>query len=279
MSGDTIAYQRDHDLVSGLDYVPYFGIEVDLDDRKAVIEHCCMLYEKRNDALRDPISGGWSFIANISPVSRETPPPDNARPLPHFARTGGYFRFTLIEGLQTMEEYDTPTFHHSQVWVAQVTGIQDDGVHEDDEETVVVKIVQASLIPAPDGNRRNPWEINSSARQLACSEDLFYDCFPGEQGIQIPWYFGKFQVKMPNGEEAYVLIMEQIKGCTLPDWLATYAAANTSGKAKRLQSLKDVILSIHDAYDALSQAGMYHELGSLEDVIIRCYPYSDLISD
>ncbi|KAF8905362.1 hypothetical protein CPB85DRAFT_920280 [Mucidula mucida] len=147
MQADNIAYQREDALIGGLNYIPYFEPEVDINDRTAVIEYCDMLYEKRIEAQTAPIYGGWSFIANITPFPSDTPPSDGARLLPHFARMGGCLRFTIIEGLQPMEEYGKATFRHSQVWVASVTDAQTNGGHDDDaEETVVLKIVQPSLV-------------------------------------------------------------------------------------------------------------------------------------
>ncbi len=46
---------------------------------------------------------------------------------------------------------------------------------------------------------------------------------------------------MPNGEEAYILIMEHIRGSTMPEWLAHYKEAKASKKVELLQSLKDIV--------------------------------------
>ncbi|KAF9026633.1 hypothetical protein BDZ89DRAFT_1161188 [Hymenopellis radicata] len=251
--------------VDSIDDIPYF--EPEFDDPEDIAQHFRTLYDNRHLAYIRPISEDWSFIAKIPSLSLTEPP--NARSIPHFARKGGDFCFTVDIGLQQMDEDITKSSYNSQVWVANVTTLEGIGTHPDyaQRESVVLKIVQPSLLPPPDLDRKD-WSISPSARQLAFSEDFIYHTLSSCQGIQVPWYFGKFEVQMPNGEQAYVLIMEHIQGDGMDELCNCYKEATENDKKEHLQRLQRIFPSITDTFDPLDEAKVFLNHVPLDNIII-----------
>ncbi|KAF9026639.1 hypothetical protein BDZ89DRAFT_1161195 [Hymenopellis radicata] len=266
MSNIAITSTHSEDPVDFYDEVPYFEPELDnLDD---LVQHCWTLEENRLMAQLYPISEAWSFTARIPAFSGIARP--DARLFPYFARNGGDFRFDLDINLIQMEDHDPRNTCRAQVWVAKVTTLEGLGTRPDgaEPESVVVKIVQPSIIPPPDAGREDPWSLCPSARQLAFSENWIYRSLSECQGIQVPWYFGKCEVEMPNGEQAHVLIMEYIQGDTLYELWHRYREATANEKAEHLQRMRKILLSINDTFDAVEKAGLFHEDIPLTDIII-----------
>ncbi|KAF9026620.1 hypothetical protein BDZ89DRAFT_1261608 [Hymenopellis radicata] len=251
------------------DCMPCFVPEVDVDDPQAVLRYAQTLLTLRAAAQASPLHRGWSFTATIPPFS-----PTHAstrRPYPNFALHGGSFRFILDSGLQPMDLSSDDAWQWSQVWVARVEGT---------EETVVLKILQSSILPLPDLEEEHSFKYSAFGRQVASTENLIYTQRLAEvQGAVVPYYLGKVKVTMPNGEEARVLILEHIKGKTLAQCSHEYEAADTAGKRASLEDLRDMLTPIEDSYKAINACGVYHLDVSPKNVIIPDSDCSAVVID
>ncbi len=75
----------------------------------------------------------------------------------------------------------------SQVWIACVDGT---------EETVVLKILQSSILPLPDLEEEHSFKYSAFGRQIASTENLIYTTrLTAVQGGAVPYYLGKVKVR------------------------------------------------------------------------------------
>ncbi|KAF9026646.1 hypothetical protein BDZ89DRAFT_1161200 [Hymenopellis radicata] len=213
-----------------------------------------------DSARKHRISSKWSFTEVIQKIAAEPSP--NARPVPSFALDGGQFR---LQPVWAPQPASFSGFQTSQVWVADVFKA-DDGVtsQQHEPERVVLKILQPSMRPFPNmkGIRRG-----SPAHQLAYSEEVLYKHLRLLQGSHIPYYFGTFEVALPNGEDAYILILEYIEGEVAEKWVQKYEM----NQIRAHETLPVTINSIMDAFRAIRAAYVAHPdvFRNLCNIIIR----------
>ncbi|KAF8905360.1 hypothetical protein CPB85DRAFT_920253 [Mucidula mucida] len=195
-----------------------------------------------------PTSAAWSFREVIE--KKTSPPHPGARPMPLFAREGGTFLFQLVWAEQGAEQTaDEDAWQYSQVWVADVTKVEEiEAVAQ--PERVVLKIFQPSMLPLPFPDTGYQY-VPGPAYQLAFSEEVIYTHLRRLQGSHIPYFFGTFKIILPCGEEAYVLMLEYIDGETLDSWVTDF-------DGEKLAVLPAVIKSIPDAFREICEEKVLH---------------------
>lgn len=167
--------------------------EIQPEDVKRVSDELLELREKAYAHLLHP---GWSFTASIDshPIaSKMDSELEGRRELPSFARDGGTYTFTLRKALQpwmpVVDVYNTLETQWGQVWTATVQSASSDT----NLGTVVLKILQSSLLPLPNPRAyRNT--TYQSADRLERKEAYFYNCLESAQGKCIPYLFGRAKV-------------------------------------------------------------------------------------
>ena len=175
---------------------PVFNLlrEIQPEDVKRVSDELLELRERAYAHLLHP---GWSFTASIDshPTASKIGYEDrDRRELPSFARDGGTYTFTLLEALQpwmpVVDVYNTLETQWGQVWTATVQSSCSDTPNLG---TVVLKILQSSLLPLPNPRAyRNT--TYQSADRLERKEAYFYNCLESAQGKCIPYLFGRAKV-------------------------------------------------------------------------------------
>ncbi|KAF8892013.1 hypothetical protein CPB85DRAFT_245820 [Mucidula mucida] len=185
------------------------------------------LQRKYEDARKRRISYRWSFTEVIEklPIA----PTPNQRPIPSFALDGGQYCFRPISAPKPASFAEAESAQSSQVWGANVFKADSCGpaVQQSQPERVILKILQPSMRPFPDDRGIR---LGSPAHQLAYSEEILYKHLRPLQGSHIPYYFGTFLVTLPNGEDAYVLILEYIEGEVLQEWVTEYDTNETRAR-------------------------------------------------
>ncbi|KAF8892005.1 hypothetical protein CPB85DRAFT_1331677, partial [Mucidula mucida] len=148
------------------------------------------LERKYNAARKHRITPRWSFTEVIEKLPIEPTP--NKRPIPSFALDGGQYCFRPISAPKPASFAESQSAPMSQVWVAKVFKANGGTtVQQSQPERVILKILQPSMCPLPDGRGIR---LGSPAHQLAYSEEILYKHLLPLQGSQIPYYFGTFLV-------------------------------------------------------------------------------------
>lgn len=174
---------------------PIFNLlrEIQPEDVKRISDELLELREKAYAHLLHP---GWTFTAFIDSHPTASKMDSGRRELPSFARDGGTYTFTLLKALQpwmpVVDVYNTLETQWGQVWTATV---QSSSSSSDTSNigTVVLKILQSSLLPLPNPRAyRNT--TYQSADRLERKEAYFYHCLESAQGKCIPYLFGRAKV-------------------------------------------------------------------------------------
>ncbi|KAF9024224.1 hypothetical protein BDZ89DRAFT_1069337 [Hymenopellis radicata] len=250
-------------------WLPHFAPPVDLSDHSAIVAYCEKLAADKRTALKEPLYPGWSFDATIDPHPLLNDYRGRRRivePLRITAAKG--FRFVLDRALQPyVPEHLRPEKGEpqwSQVWRAEIRNARDEAL-----AAVAVKIIQPSLLPHP--SSRTP--VDKRLVQYAFSDDvanaehvLYRQAMAHLQGRVVPYYYGKTKIRMPNGEEAHVLILEGIPGQTLATWVENFKASND--QATLIERLPDLTQEVLKSYNILRESGILHRDIDLANMIL-----------
>ncbi|KAF8216849.1 hypothetical protein K438DRAFT_1953740 [Mycena galopus ATCC 62051] len=154
--------------------------------------------EARRIALEKPLETRLRFTLDLE-VPPHNPDP-GSRPLPCIPRTDSDTGVVL-----KLHEVLQPGVNAwSQVWTANVVGA---------ETCLVMKIIQPSLIRLPSdwaNEYYDPWDV-------AHNEAWAYQNLVRHQGLLIPYFFGIFEIVVPCGELAWVLVLEFVPGLIVND--------------------------------------------------------------
>ncbi|KAI0064537.1 hypothetical protein BV25DRAFT_1914250 [Artomyces pyxidatus] len=216
--------------------------EFDPGDREGSFRaHQRRLQGLRQAALANPLRAGHTFALDIA--RHRGPQQPDARPLPAFARAAARRTLVLETPLQTQPD------HRSQVWTARVA---------DHPERVILKIIQPSMILIPDPSWRDWEDSYAPPRALAETEDIIYRRLQSVQGSTIPYYFGMHDATMPNGEFAYILVIEKIEGVTVQEWRDANLPRTSPNHTALMPFLKNLATHLLKSYGALHGLNVIH---------------------
>ncbi|KAI0064436.1 hypothetical protein BV25DRAFT_237086 [Artomyces pyxidatus] len=203
--------------------------EFDSDDPESIqaIEQR-LTASRRAATSTHPLAAGHRF--HFQPPAHSFHPHNHPgmRPLPSFAFSSGPCTLTLESVIQEGLQWQ------SQVWTARVAHPEaSNGLDAESRPLVVVKIIQPSLLRIPTVLNNNWKGLYVSPRFIALSEDCIYRTLRPVRGSAVPHYFGVHEVQMPNGELAWMMILEHIQGPTMKQWMRMHAIhvdPDTEGK-------------------------------------------------
>lgn len=149
----------------------------------------------KREAMQNPLHPDWSFEA-VLPRHALTDNQTSRRSLPaglrDMASHSTNFRFLLSRAIQPFipDSLRKPPglLQWSQIWVARLQ----DSTTGTNLCTVVLKIIQPSLIPLPDMNLSDPLVDYTFGRQVTMAEHYVYE-YPLRdiQGMAVPYCFGR----------------------------------------------------------------------------------------
>ncbi|KAJ7604623.1 hypothetical protein FB45DRAFT_850265 [Roridomyces roridus] len=191
----------------------YFADEtvpLDLSDPWVVNKYHSQLVTDRRAALLNGFTANLRFDLDV------VIPPSNPHPRsrhPPALPSNVPITFRLSEPLQSgLDE-------NSQVWtaVAELPG----GART----TVVFKIIQPSMCEYPEDPRES-WDLYVFPQSRGKAETWAYERLAHKQGHLIPYFLGMHPITAPCGEQAWVLVLEYIRGPSLVSYLKS-ATPNT----------------------------------------------------
>ncbi|KAI0056461.1 hypothetical protein BV25DRAFT_1577239 [Artomyces pyxidatus] len=185
------------------------------------------------------------------------------RPLPSFALSSDPCTLILESALQEGMQWA------SQVWIAHVV-YSNASNHAGPPELAVVEFIQPSMLCIPSAENRDWVGRYVSPRAMALSEDCIYRTLRLVRGSAVPHYLGLHQVRMPNGESAWMLVLEHIQGSTLDQWRLTHAEhvdPDIEGKCTLsladfeawMHTIKDMATMILKSIDAVHAQNLLHK--------------------
>ncbi|KAF8870582.1 hypothetical protein CPB85DRAFT_1354080 [Mucidula mucida] len=257
----------DRDIVYDGKWLPHFAPPVDVNDHDVVLAYCKKLSDDKRSAIREPLYPGWSFDATIDPHPLlDDGAGRRALAEPFRIRAAKGFRFVLDRPNQPyVPEHLRPDEEEpqwSQVWRTEIQNARGEVL-----AAVAVKIIQPSLLPHPSSRVPVAKRLvkHTFPDYVANAEHVMYNqALARLQGQLVPYYYGKTKVRMPNNEEAHVLILEGIPGETLSTWADNFEASDD--KETLIEMLPNITEEILKAYNILRPRGILHrdiDLGNM----------------
>ncbi|KAF8999583.1 hypothetical protein BDZ89DRAFT_1147648 [Hymenopellis radicata] len=243
-----------------------FNLPFDANNAEEVAAFSAGVQAYAREAQRNPLMRTYDFGAQVV-VFDKCSQAANGRALPLFAQSGEQmFRLRLVKPIPSKrlseDDYEDEGEGERlcQMWEANVVPVTQIGNGPRLEERVVLKIYQQSALKS----------FQDTRRQLAGSEALAYEKLGAIQGMAVPYMFGLFDLNMPNNEAAYVLVLEYVKGGTLPDFYKSFACSEDNSEAwnQHLGLYKKVLHICFESLQTIHDCGLGHNYMHPRNIII-----------
>ncbi|KAK0442494.1 uncharacterized protein EV420DRAFT_1649660 [Desarmillaria tabescens] len=207
---------------------PVFSFEFDWRDPEQLSQYCRNLERLRDVSSNCPLGSGYSLIVTIP--ARPAPAPPNHRTLPQFALEGGSLQLILKTGLQIGPEW------WANVWL--------------------VKVQKPGEL--------FPWKYRVKDPSRPCAHIPTWTA-----EVTTQWFrtiTGTiWQLPMPNGELAYVLLFEYIEGESVEKWRESYPRHHREGDSLSrpldrdyLLKAKTLYISMLRGFNQINEQGVIH---------------------